>query len=49
MKRTMTFKSFFSPAPTPIIQPVSQIPPSAQAQSEVVEGTQILVEPAAVE
>jgi len=45
----MTFKSFFSPAPTPIIQPVSQIQRSAEVQSEVVEGTPIFEEPVGVE
>ena len=49
MKRKRTLKCYFSPAPTPIIQPVSQIQPSASVQSEVVEGTPIFEEPVGVE
>ena len=49
MKRKRTLKCYFSPAPTPIIQPVSQIQRSAEVQSEVVEGTPIFEEPVGVE
>jgi hypothetical protein len=36
---------FFSAVPTPIIQPLSQTKPSAQAQPEVEEETQVVEEP----
>jgi hypothetical protein len=49
MKRTRTIKSFFTPAPTPIIQPASQTQPSAQAQLEVVEEAQVVEEPETAE
>lgn len=44
-KEDQDIKSIFSAAPTPIIQPLSQTKPSAQAQSEVVEETQVVEEP----
>jgi hypothetical protein len=40
-----TIKSFFTPAPTPIIQPAPQTQPSAQPQSEVVEEARVVEEP----